>query len=156
MLPSPPALPIIGHLHHVLFSSAYKSLQKLSSKYGPLLYLRIFNFPVVLVSSASVAYEIFKAHDLSISSRENPPIDESLLLGSSVFVRAPYGDHFRFMKKLLVTKLLGPHALERSRGIRADELERLYRSLFDKAVKKESVEIGKEATKLSINSISAR
>lgn len=57
------------------------------------------------------------------------------------------------MKKLLVTKLFGPQALERSRGIRADELDRFHRSLFDKAMKKESVEIGKEATKLSINSI---
>ncbi|KAL1197716.1 Cytochrome [Cardamine amara subsp. amara] len=152
-LPSPPSLPIIGHLHHVLFSPTHKSLQKLSSKYGPLLYLRFFNFPVVLVSSASVAYEIFKAHDLSISSRENPPIDDSLLLGSSVFVGAHYGDYFKFMKKLLVTKLFGPQALERSRGVRADELERFYRSLSDKAIKKESVEIGKEATKLSINSI---
>ncbi|KAG7582641.1 Cytochrome P450 superfamily [Arabidopsis suecica] len=150
---SPPSLPIIGHLHHLISSLSHKSLQKLSSKYGPLLYLSIFNFPVVLVSSASVAYEIFKAHDLNISSRDNPPIDESLLVGSSVFVGAPYGDYWKFMKKLLVTKLLGPQALEQSRGIRADELERFYRSLLDKAMKKESVEIGKEATKLSINSI---
>ncbi|KAL9292052.1 Cytochrome P450 705A20 [Arabidopsis thaliana] len=153
LLQSPPSLPIIGHLHHLLSSLAHKALQQLSSKYGPLLHLRIFNFPVVLVSSASVAYEIFKAHDLNISSRDNPPINESLLVGSSVFVGAPYGDYWKFMKKLLVTKLLGPQALERSRSIRADELERFYRSLLDKAMKKESVEIGKEATKLSINSI---
>ncbi|XP_006299064.2 LOW QUALITY PROTEIN: cytochrome P450 705A20 [Capsella rubella] len=151
--PSPPSLPIIGHLHHLLSSLAHKSLQKLSSKYGPLLYLSIFNFPVVLVSSASVAYEIFKAHDLNISSRDNPPIDESLLIGSSVFVGAPYGDYWKFMKKLLVTKILGTQALERSRGVREDELERFYTSLLDKATKKQSVEIGKEATKLIINSI---
>ncbi|KAG7631921.1 Cytochrome P450 superfamily [Arabidopsis suecica] len=151
--PSPPSLPIIGHVHLLLSSLAHKSLQKLSSKYGPLLYLRVFNFPVVLVSSASVAYEIFKAHDLNISSRDNPSIDDSLLIGSSVFGSAPYGDYFKFMKKLLVTKLLGPQALERSRGIRADELERFHSSLLDKAVKKEIVEIGKEATKLSNNSL---
>ncbi|VVA96945.1 unnamed protein product [Arabis nemorensis] len=59
--PSPPSLPIIGHLHHILSLLLHKSLQKLSSKYGTLLHLRIFNVPLVVVSSASIAYEIFKA-----------------------------------------------------------------------------------------------
>ncbi|KAG7631918.1 Cytochrome P450 superfamily [Arabidopsis suecica] len=65
----------------------------------------------------------------------------------------PYGDYWKFMKKLMVTKLLGPHALERSRKIRADELYRLYTNLLDKAMKKESVEIGKETMKLTNNTI---
>ncbi|EFH59538.1 hypothetical protein ARALYDRAFT_898531 [Arabidopsis lyrata subsp. lyrata] len=52
--PSPPSLPIIGHLHLLLSSLSHKSLQKISSKYGPLLHLRIFNVPIILVSSASV------------------------------------------------------------------------------------------------------
>lgn len=151
--PSPPSLPIIGHLHLLLSTLTHKSLQKLSSKYGPLLHLRIFNVPVIFVSSASVANEIFRAHDVNISFRGNPPIDESLLVGSSGFFTAPYGDYWKFMKKVLVTNLLGPQALERSRGVRADELHRFYKNLFDKAVKKESVEICEEALKLSNNSI---
>ena len=53
----------------------------------------------------------------------------------------------------VVTKLLGPQALERSRRVRGDELDRFYNNLFDKAVKKESVEICEEALKLTINSI---
>ncbi|XP_010466194.1 PREDICTED: cytochrome P450 705A5-like [Camelina sativa] len=151
--PSPPSLPIIGHLHLLLSTLTHKSLQKLSSKYGPLLHLCIFNVPVIFVSSASVAYEIFRTHDVNISFRGNPPIGESLLVGSSGFFTAPYGDYWKFMKKLMVTKLLGPQALERSQRIRADELERFYVSLFDKAMKKESVEISKEAMKLINNSI---
>ncbi|BAB01867.1 unnamed protein product [Arabidopsis thaliana] len=61
--PSPPSMPIIGHLHLILSSLVHKSFQKISSKYGPLLHLRIFNVPIVLVSSASVAYDIFRVHD---------------------------------------------------------------------------------------------
>ena len=38
LLPSPQALPIIGHLH-LLGPSLYKSLHNLSTKYGPLLYI---------------------------------------------------------------------------------------------------------------------
>lgn len=53
----------------------------------------------------------------------------------------------------LVTNLLGPQALERSRRVRVDELDRFYKNLFDKAVKKESVEICEEALKLTNNSV---
>ncbi|CAN6820136.1 unnamed protein product [Brassica oleracea] len=123
--PSPPSLPIIGHLHLLLSTPTHKALQKLSSK----------------------------AHDANISSRGPPPIDDSLFAGSTSFISSPYGDHWKFMKKVLVTKLLGPQALERSRDVRADELDRVYARLLDKARKEESVEIIKEVVNLTNNSI---
>ncbi|VYS58079.1 unnamed protein product [Arabidopsis thaliana] len=151
--PSPPSFPVIGHLHLLLSALVHKSFQKISSKYGPLLHLRVFHIPIVLASSASVAYEIFKAQDVNVSSRGHAPVGESLWFGSSSFFFAPYGDYFKFMRKLIATKLLGPQALERSRKIRADELDRFYKTLLDKAMKKESLEIGEEAAKLNNNII---
>ncbi|CAA7028076.1 unnamed protein product [Microthlaspi erraticum] len=151
--PSPPSFPIIGHLHLVFSSLVHKSLQKLSSKYGDFLHLRVFNVRILLVSSASMAHEIFKVQDINVSSRGHVAVDESLLLGSYSFLMAPYGDYWKFMKKLTVTKLLGSQALERSRDVRANELEQLYSNLLDKAMKEESVDIGKEAMKLTNNRI---
>ncbi|KAF2556740.1 hypothetical protein F2Q68_00015930 [Brassica cretica] len=55
--PSPPSVPVIAHLHLLLSVPIHKSFQKLSSKYDPLLYLRAFTSPIVLVSSGSMAYE---------------------------------------------------------------------------------------------------
>ncbi|CAH8382298.1 unnamed protein product [Eruca vesicaria subsp. sativa] len=146
--PSPPSLPIIGHLHLLFTTSLHKSFQKISFKYGPLLHLRIFNVRILLVSSASLAYEIFKDHDMSISSHGPIGIDECIVFGSYGFLKAPYGDYWKFMKKTITTKVLGPQALERSRDLRAVEIERFYRDLLDKAMKKESVEIGEEALRL--------
>lgn len=57
------------------------------------------------------------------------------------------------MKKLITTKLLGPQALERSRGIRGDEVKLFYSNLLDKAMRKERVDIGEEAMKLTNNSM---
>ncbi|KFK39339.1 hypothetical protein AALP_AA3G231500 [Arabis alpina] len=151
--PSPPSLPIIGHLHLLLSPLTHKSLQKLSSKYGTFLHIRIFNTPVILVSSASVAHEIFKAQDVNISSRGAPAIDESLVFGSSGIVTAPYGDYWKFIKKLMVTKLFRPQALEQSRGVRAEELQRFYGSILDKARKNENIDIGKEAMMLMNNNL---
>ncbi|CAN6980632.1 unnamed protein product, partial [Brassica oleracea var. botrytis] len=104
--PSPPSLPIIGHLHLFLSPLIHKCFHKISSKYGPYLHLRIFHLPIVLVSSASMASEIFKAHDVNISSCDLPPIDESLFFGETGFFSAPHGDYWKFMKKLLITNLL--------------------------------------------------
>ncbi|CAF2041381.1 unnamed protein product [Brassica napus] len=151
--PSPPSLPIIGHLHLLFSLLLHKSLQKLSSKYGPILYLRVFNVPIVLVSSVSIAYEIFRAQDMNVSTRTFPTNEGSLFFGSSNFTTAPYGDYWKFINKLITTKLLGPQALERSRGVRADEVNRFYLDLVDKAVKKESVEIAEEAMKLISNNM---
>ncbi|KAF3531555.1 hypothetical protein DY000_02042282 [Brassica cretica] len=137
--PSPPSLPIIGHLHLLLSTTTHKSLQKLSTKYGPLLLIRIFNAPIILVSSASVAYEIFKSHDVNVSTRALAAIDESLVFGSYGIVNAPYGDYWKFMKKLIATKLLRPQSVERSLGIRAEEIQRFCRSLLEKARKNELI-----------------
>ncbi|KAG2315959.1 hypothetical protein Bca52824_019081 [Brassica carinata] len=151
--PCPPSLPIIGHLHIFLSVLIHRSFHKLSSRYGSILYLRIFGSPIVLVSSASVAYEIFRAHDVNISSRGFPPTEDSLFAGSFSFISAPYGEYMKFMKKVLVTNLLGTQALKRSRRVRADELDRFYDNLFEKAAKKETVKIFDEALKLTNDSI---
>ncbi|CAN8270322.1 unnamed protein product [Cochlearia groenlandica] len=128
--PSPPSLPIIGHLHHLLLSVlSHKSFQRISTM-----------------------------HDLNISSsRGITAIDESLVFGSSSFLTSRYGDYWKrtltFMKKLLAAKLLRPEVVEKSRGVREEELRRFYSNIRDKAMKKESVEVCKEAMKFANNMI---
>nr|QWK52378.1 cytochrome P450 705A27 [Isatis tinctoria] len=153
--PSPPSLPVIGHLHHLLSVPSHKSFQKVSSKYGPLLHLRAFTVPIVLVSSGSMAYEVLRTQDLNFATRDReiPIMEKSILFGSFGFISAPYGDYWRFMKKLLVTKLLGSHSLERTRLIRGEELKTFRAMLFDKAAKSETVNSGEEMMKLTNNTI---
>ncbi|CAF2055029.1 unnamed protein product [Brassica napus] len=153
--PSPPSLPVIGHLHHLLSVPSHKSFQKVSSKYGPLLHLRAFNIPIVLVSSGSMAHEVLRTNGLNFATRDRevPIMEKSLLFGSFGFISAPYGDYWKFMKKLLVTKLLGSHSLERTRLIRGEELKTFRAMLFDKAAKSEAVDVGEEMMKLTNNSI---
>ncbi|KAJ4871329.1 hypothetical protein Rs2_47029 [Raphanus sativus] len=145
--PSPPSLPIIGHLHFLLSVLVHRSLQKLSSKYGSILYLHIFSSPIVLVSSASAAYEIFRAHDVNISSRGLPPTEASLFAGSFSFISA---------SKWRLLEVHGRRTSGSSSGHEkfcADELGQFYDNLFKKALKKETVEIFEEALKLTNNSI---
>lgn len=155
--------PTVGHLHYLLIFLArkpsfslfnfptHKFLHALSSKYGPLLHLRGLYIPVILVSSASVAYEIFTVHDVNVSSRNFPSITNEVsdnILDTSGFFTAPYGEYFNFMKKLVVSKMLGPNGHVQWRSIRVDELERFHENMLDKARKKESVEIIKQVREL--------
>ena len=95
--PSPTALLVIGHLH-LLSSTFYKSLQKLSTQYGPIFNLRLGFSQCIVVSSASVATEIFKTPDLSFADHQEIAFSEKTPYGNSGFFSAPYGDYWRFIK----------------------------------------------------------
>ncbi|XP_031488864.1 3,9-dihydroxypterocarpan 6A-monooxygenase-like [Nymphaea colorata] len=79
--PSPPSLPILGHAHLLLGSTPHCALQKLSIRYGPLLYLRIGCVPVVVASSPSLAREFLNVHGSSFSSRPHITLLDTLLYG---------------------------------------------------------------------------
>ena len=57
--PSPPSLPVVGHLH-LVWPSLYKSLQNLSTQYGPIFNFRLGFSQCIVVTSALVGTEIFK------------------------------------------------------------------------------------------------
>ncbi|KAL4597975.1 hypothetical protein ACB092_11G027200, partial [Castanea dentata] len=109
-LPSPPALPIIGHLQ-LLGSILPKSFQTLARCYGPLI--------------ANVAKEIYKIHNLNFAYRPKfGSSDYSIYKGSS-FIMAPYGDYWHFMKKLCMTRLLAVPQLSHTIDIHEEQVEKL-------------------------------
>lgn len=149
--PTPPALPLIGHLHH--FSpSVYKSFHNLAAKYGDLLFLRLGRVPCVVISSASYAAEIYKNQDVNFSSRPKFAFGDELPYANAGFFAAEYGDYWRFMKKLTMTELLSQRQVERSRGVRREEMLKLLRKLCECGEKKEAVDLGAELVKLTNNS----
>ncbi|RVX15073.1 Cytochrome P450 76A2 [Vitis vinifera] len=67
--PGPPGLPFIGNLLHLDKSAPHRYLWQLSEKYGALMFLRLGFVPTLVVSSARMAEEVMKTHDLEFSSR---------------------------------------------------------------------------------------
>ncbi|TKY68162.1 steroid 17alpha-monooxygenase or 17alpha-hydroxyprogesterone aldolase [Spatholobus suberectus] len=149
--PSPPSIPLIGHLH-LLTPSLHKSLQTLSSKHGPLLHLRLGpSRRLLLVSSAAVSADVFKTHDLAFSSRPAFAFAEKLPFGTSGFITAPYGPYWRFVKKLCVTELLSTRQLERSKSIRREEIARSIKRVLENARESVALDLGSELMKLTNN-----
>nr|POE67257.1 cytochrome p450 71a9 [Quercus suber] len=84
--PSPPKLPIIGNLHQ-LGTLPHRSLRMLSSKYGPLILLYLGHVPTLLVSSAEMAREMTKTHDIAFSNRPKTTAANIFFYGCIDFVR---------------------------------------------------------------------
>ncbi|KAB5520524.1 hypothetical protein DKX38_024843 [Salix brachista] len=149
--PSPPTLPLIGHLH-LLTPVAYKGFHALNNKYGPLLYLRFATYPAVLVSSAPVATEIFKAQDVHFASRIKSPFEDNLLFGSSTsFFNAPYGDYWKFMKKICMTELLGSSQMKKLKNVRHEEAVRFLSKMLEKGEKNDVADLSAEVLTLANN-----
>ncbi|CAN0927695.1 3,9-dihydroxypterocarpan 6A-monooxygenase [Linum grandiflorum] len=125
--PSPPALPIIGHLH-LIGKVLPKSFQALAQSYGPLIQIRMGFSTCVVASNEAVAKEIFKAQDLNFSSRPEFGSSEYFIYRGSRFVTAQYGEYWRFMKKLSMTRLLSVPQLRLFADVVDEEKVRLIES----------------------------
>ncbi|KAD5317390.1 hypothetical protein E3N88_17336 [Mikania micrantha] len=87
--PSPPSLPIIGHLHH-LGPLVHQSLHDLSTRYGPLMHIRLGSVSCVVASTPDLAQDLLKANDLTFSYRKHTLAINHVTYGVG-FAFAPYG-----------------------------------------------------------------
>ncbi|KAL5714895.1 hypothetical protein ACHQM5_016797 [Ranunculus cassubicifolius] len=119
--PSPPKLPIIGHLHHI-GKHPHRSLRALSNKYGPLMLLQLGQQPTVVVSSAEMAKQILKTHDINFANRPATTGSKLFLYGGKDMAFAPYGGHWRLMRKLSTQDLLSVQKIQSFQFVRKEEM----------------------------------
>lgn len=122
--PSPPKLPIIGNLHQ-LGKNPHISLRNLAQKYGPILYLQLGQVPTVIVSSARIAKEALKTHDLASSNRPQIVTAKCLFYNCTDMANAPYGDYWRYVRRLCILKLFSAKRIQSSSSVREEEVARL-------------------------------
>ncbi|KAF8043832.1 hypothetical protein BT93_A1978 [Corymbia citriodora subsp. variegata] len=151
--PSPRSLPIIGHMH-LLAPIPHQALHKISTSLGPLFLIYIGSNPCVIASSPGTAQQILKTHESSFLNRPKLANADYLTYGSSDFTFAPYGPYWKFLKKLCMTRLLGGPTLDHLLPVRSEEIGRFLKAMFEKAAKKQAVDVGVELMKLTNNVIS--
>lgn len=134
--PSPPKLPIIGNLHQ-LGTLPHRSFQSLSRKYGPLMMLKLGQTPTLVVSSADVAREIAKTHDVVFSNRPQPTAAKIFLYGCEDVGFAPYGEEWRQKKKTCVVELLSLKKVRSFHSIRLEVVTELLESIREACVSDE-------------------
>ncbi|GLT28873.1 hypothetical protein SLA2020_037760 [Shorea laevis] len=126
--PSPPSLPIIGHLH-LLKHPAHRALRDLSNKYGPIISLQIGSYFAVIVSSASLAGECFTKNDVILADRPKSLNGKHLNYDHTTVVMASYGDHWRNLRRITSIEIFSSSRLNKFLGIRMDEVRQLLLKL---------------------------
>ncbi|KAL2346969.1 hypothetical protein Fmac_000969 [Flemingia macrophylla] len=103
--PGPPIIPIIGNLHQI-GTPPHLVLQRLAQKYGPIIFLQLGQIPTVVVSSARLAKEVLKTHDLALCSRPQLFSAKYLLYNCTDIGFCPYGAYWRHVRKICILELL--------------------------------------------------
>ncbi|XP_051123365.1 cytochrome P450 Tp4149-like [Andrographis paniculata] len=120
--PSPPKLPIIGNLHQ-LGRLPHRSLTYMSRKYGPLMSLQLGSRSALVISSAAVAKEVVKNHDISISDIPVVTAAKRIFYGGKGLIF--YGENWKQLRSMFVNHLLHKSMIKCFKSIRDAEASRL-------------------------------
>ncbi|TVU14578.1 hypothetical protein EJB05_38053, partial [Eragrostis curvula] len=131
--PSPPALPILGHLH-LVGSLPHVSLRSLAQKHGAdLMLLRLCAMPAILVTSPHAAEAVLRTHDQVLASRPHSLATEIIMSGPCDIGFAPYGECWRQAKKLVITHLLHSNKVRSFRLAREEEVSMVMAKISEAA-----------------------
>nr|XP_023914107.1 cytochrome P450 81E8-like [Quercus suber]POF08571.1 cytochrome p450 81e8 [Quercus suber] len=130
--PSPfPTLPIIGHLYLLKTKKPlHQTLSNLSNKYGPIVFLNFGSRPVLLISSPSLAEECLTKRDVVFANRPRLLAGKHLGYNYTSLTWAPYGDHWRNLRKIASLEILSSHRVQTLSHIRSHEVHSLIRRLL--------------------------
>lgn len=122
-------LPIIGHLY-LLKKPLFRTLVKISARFGPVVLLRFGCRSVLVVASPSAAEECLSKNDVVFANRPRLLIGKHVGYNHTSLAWAPYGDHWRNLRKIASLEILSTHRLQMLSDIRSDEVRSLIRRLL--------------------------
>ncbi|PPE00077.1 hypothetical protein GOBAR_DD02867 [Gossypium barbadense] len=127
--PSPPTLPILGHLH-LLKEPFNRSLFALSQKHGPIFSLRLGSHLAIVASSLSVVEECLTKNDIVFANRPYFWVGKYIGYDYTTLGSSPYGDHWRNLRRICKLEIFFANRLNSSSSIRRDEIKNLLQKLY--------------------------
>ncbi|XP_044969326.1 desmethyl-deoxy-podophyllotoxin synthase-like [Hordeum vulgare subsp. vulgare] len=130
--PGPWRLPVIGSLHHLAGKPlVHRAFADIARRLGdaPLVYLKLGEVPVVVASSAEAAREVMKTQDVTFATRPWSPTTKILMSDGVGVAFAPYGAHWRQLRKICIMELLSARRVQSFRHVREEEAGRLVAAI---------------------------
>ncbi|KAH7566649.1 hypothetical protein JRO89_XS08G0208800 [Xanthoceras sorbifolium] len=151
--PSPPSIPIIGNLY-LLKPPMHRTFHKLSQKYGPIFSLRLGSRLVIVVSSSTAVEECFTKNDVILANRPKLLITKHLTYDYTTLSNAPYGEHWRNLRRICAIEIFSSNRLNNFLSIRKDEVKQLLEKLSCNSLQGfAKVELKPLLTELTFNNI---
>ncbi|XP_024371882.1 cytochrome P450 750A1 isoform X2 [Physcomitrium patens] len=113
---------------HLLGTSPHHNLQKLSTKYGPLMSIRLGQAQCVVASSTETAMEFLKNQDSNFTSRPALRVGEAVFYGQDLVFQnsTPL---WRHLKKIFQVEFTSTKRLDTTRHVREEEIAHLTSTL---------------------------
>ncbi|KAJ8532627.1 hypothetical protein K7X08_012550 [Anisodus acutangulus] len=150
--PSPPALPIIGHLH-LLGSVWHQSFQKLALRYGPVMLIRAGASTSYVVSNGAIAKEIFKTNDINFAARPEFGSSEYQIYRDTMFSILDYNKLWIFLKKICMTEILSAQQICKFADVRKEEMMKLLEFFVRCSEQGEACDVGIQLMAMTNNLI---
>ncbi|XP_050229781.1 desmethyl-deoxy-podophyllotoxin synthase-like [Mercurialis annua] len=131
--PGPRKLPIIGNLHQLTGGVLHHKLRDLAKKYGSVMHLQIGEIPTIIISSPESAKQVLQTHDLIFAQRPFLLAADIILYKAADIAFAPYGDHYRQLRKICMLELLNSKRVHLFRPIREEEVSNFIRAISSSA-----------------------
>lgn len=135
--PGPKGLPFLGNLLQVLGRHPHRALTAMQKQHGHLLFVRLGSVPTLVVDTSDLIDEITKEQDIVFSSRPRTTFTQIVAYDAHDFAMAPYGVHWRHMRRICVNELLTPKRLESTARERQVECLHMARDVYATATKAE-------------------
>ncbi|XP_039000695.1 cytochrome P450 CYP82D47-like [Hibiscus syriacus] len=105
-------------------------LSEMADKHGPIFTIKMGVHRALIVSDHETAKECLSINDKAFASRPSTLAMEFLSYNHAMFGFAPYGNHWRQMRKLATLELLSNYRLERLRHVRESEIKTSLKELY--------------------------
>ncbi|XP_017697220.3 flavonoid 3'-monooxygenase CYP75B137-like [Phoenix dactylifera] len=146
--PGPRGLPLVGNLPF-LRPNLHRCFSEYARTYGPIFNLRLGNKLFIVVSSPSIAKEVYKENDIIFSNHDQPIAAGVVSYNGSNLVRCPYGPTWRMLRRVFVNELLNSRSLDACYGLRRRVVRRMARDLYSK--NGAAIDVGEAAFATTLN-----
>ncbi|XP_057542296.1 cytochrome P450 76AD1-like [Amaranthus tricolor] len=150
--PGPKSIPIFGCIFS-LGDKPHRTFFELSKIYGPLIRVKLGSVTTIVISSASVAKEMF-FNDQALSSRTIPDSVRACDHSKFSYAWIPISPKWRNLKKISVIQLLSNKRLDASQDLRLAMVKQLLAHVQDCSIKKLPIDIGKVSFTTTLNLLS--
>ncbi|KAG0477249.1 hypothetical protein HPP92_013653 [Vanilla planifolia] len=127
--PGPWKLPIIGSLIHLIGDQPHHRLSSLAKIYGPLFQLKLGEIDFMIISSAELACEVMKTHDINFASRPQITVGKVVFYNSSDIIFSPYGKYWWNLRKICSMHIFSAKRVKSFGSMRVEEANKLMEKI---------------------------
>ncbi|KAF2596742.1 hypothetical protein F2Q68_00011592 [Brassica cretica] len=133
LLPGPRGWPFIRNLFHMLMNRPahvwiHRSMEDMQTKIGCFRFARVH---VITVTSSEIAREVLREKDEALADRSESYSRNLISHGYKEVIFSSYGESWKLMKKMMITKLMSPTMLNKTLGDRTLEADNIVTYVFN-------------------------